>query len=92
MRHDQLPPGIEDLLTDIAGDLGLASAIEFGRFFDALDLEGDGNVHAIAFLSAADWIAARRDRPVMERLEMIDRMRHLRGFNVIDLKAFTGWQ
>ena len=86
-----LPAGIEHLLTDLTGELGLAVAVGVGQAFDAIDLEGDGNVHAIAFLSAADWIAARRDRPVMERLEMIDKLRHLKGHQVIDLKAFTGW-
>jgi hypothetical protein len=87
-----LSAAIERFSADIAGEFGVAVSLQFDSAMAAIDLEGDGNPDACAFVMAVEWIAGHRDRTVMERIDMIDKLRRLKGRNVITMREFTGWQ
>jgi hypothetical protein len=87
-----LPPAIERFSADVAGEFGLGIALQMDAFFDVIDLQADVSNHAGVFLAAIEWIVGHRERSILERIEMVDRLRHLKGFNVVNLREFTGWQ
>jgi hypothetical protein len=86
----RLPAGIEAFLTEMRTDATFSPlAADFETAFRALDLEGDGNVHAIGALKAISWVLGHRDRSSMERIEAADKAVHAaRGS---DIRVVTGW-
>jgi hypothetical protein len=67
------------------------SAPEIRRAIEALDIEADGNPHALQIFEGVCWIMNRRERPLRERVEKISELAALRGRQVISLRAFCGW-
>jgi hypothetical protein len=57
----------------------------------ALDIEADGNPHALQFFEGVCWIMNRRERPLRERVEKISELAALRGRQVISMREFCGW-
>jgi hypothetical protein len=91
-----LPRGVENFLEDMSKDALIGPLAEnFRAAFEAIDDEGtDGNADAILCIDAFSWILGHRDRGVMERIEMCDRLRAAtsNGRVTINLKQFTGWR
>jgi hypothetical protein len=87
-----LPEKIEHFITDVRADLGGEIADKTAEAFEAIDVEADYNNHAGVFLEAVEWIVGHRDRTIAERIEMVGKLRHLKGYNVVNLREFTGWK
>jgi hypothetical protein len=68
-----------------------SSACEINNAITALDLEADGNPHALQLFEGVMWIARQRQRPLRERVEAIFRLVSLRGKVVVNLREFCGW-
>jgi hypothetical protein len=69
----------------------VASAPEIRRGLDALDIEGDGNMHALALYEGVCWILNQRRHSVGERMEKVAELTALKGHNVVNLREFCKW-
>jgi hypothetical protein len=69
----------------------VASAPEIRRGLDALDIEGDGNMHALALYEAVCWILNQRQHSVLERMEKVAELTALKGRQVLNMREWTGW-
>jgi hypothetical protein len=79
-------------IIEVLGDRELAPlAGEISRALGALDVEADGNMHALQFYDGVCWIMNQRQRPLRERVEKISELAALRGRQVIKLREFCGW-
>jgi hypothetical protein len=88
-----LPVAIENFIKDMRAHRDYAAFADgFAAAFEAIDVEGDYNNHAGAFIEAVGWVVGHRDRSVGARIEMVDKLRSLKGFNVINMREFTGWE
>jgi hypothetical protein len=82
----------DHFLIELLGDPGFApSAPELRRAIEQVDLESDGNPHALQFYEGVCWIMNQRQRPLRERVEKISEFAALRGRQVINLREFCGW-
>ena len=70
---------------------GTAIADQIAAAHAAVDIEADGNPHALQLYEGLEWIIRHERRSVDEKLEQIFRLLDLRGHNLIQMKAFTGW-
>jgi hypothetical protein len=50
------------------------------------------NRHNINFLKAIEWIAARSDHSIVERLTQMGRLTQFEGPVVVSMALFTGWK
>jgi hypothetical protein len=58
----------------------------------AVDIEADGNPHALQLSAGLDWIVGHADRSAEEKLTQIIRLCELQGSNTINLRDFTNWK
>jgi hypothetical protein len=58
----------------------------------AIDVEADGNSHAVQLHAGLEWIAGHADRSAEEKLTQIIRLCELQGSNTVNLATFTGWK
>jgi hypothetical protein len=91
VRSGRLAPSLESFVAEVREKFGGEAGDGFEAAFRAIDLEGDGVRDAAAFMLACEWIARHSDRSVSERLDAIDRLRRLKGHQVVNLREFTGW-
>jgi hypothetical protein len=84
-------PGFATFVLELLGDPAFReSATDISRCLEATDIEGDGNAHAIALMSALEWIA-KQPRPLAERVEKIFELVSMRGKVHINMAEWTGW-
>jgi hypothetical protein len=83
----------DHFLVELCADPELApSAGEFNRALTALDIEADGNPHALQLFMGVCWIINRREHPVHERAQKVLELVSMRGKMVIRMKEWTGWR
>jgi hypothetical protein len=68
-----------------------AVAEQFAEAFAATDIEADGNLDSLKFLSAVEWVAGQSSKTVTQRLHVMDRLLALKGKVEIRLPEFLGW-
>jgi hypothetical protein len=80
-------------ITELLGDRDMAPcAVKIRHAFDALDVEGDGNLDATVLYEAVCWIANQRGHPLRERVDKITELTGLRGkVHISSLRRFCGW-
>jgi hypothetical protein len=84
-------PGFATFVLELLGDPAFReSATDINRCLSATDLEGDGNAHAIALMSALEWIA-KQPKPLAERVEKMLELVSMRGKVRINMAEWTGW-
>jgi hypothetical protein len=63
----------------------------FADFLDALDREGDGLADAAGLFAVIHWVLRHRDHNVHEKIEMVHKLRNLKGRQEGTPKELTGW-
>ena len=84
-------PGFATFVLELLGDPAFReSATDISRCLEATDIEGDGNAHAIALMSALEWIA-KQPKPLAERVEKMFALTAMKGQVCLDMREWTGW-
>jgi hypothetical protein len=78
---------LDELRAD--GDLA-AHADQVEDALSALDLEADGNPHALQAFGAAEWII-KQNRTIEEKVFALTKLFSLPGAVVVNLHELTGW-
>jgi hypothetical protein len=81
---------IERFVDELRHSRFAADADSFADVYAALDLESDGNAHALALLEALLFIG-EEPQPLERRIEKQHELVRLKGWNCINLKEFCGW-
>jgi hypothetical protein len=82
----------DHFLMELLGDPGFAPSVpEIRRVFTALDIESDGNSHALQLFEAVTWVCNQREHSLRERMEKISALAGMRGKVCINLREWTGW-
>jgi hypothetical protein len=83
--------GFEKFILELCDDRALAPLVgEVMRELEQLDLQADGDVNADRLLAALEWVA-RQPKPLVERLEKMRDLTHLKGKVRISMRAWSGW-
>ena len=80
-----------DFIDELRADRDLAAhadAVETA--LTALDIEADGNPHALQAFGAAEWII-KQNRTIEEKVFALTKLFSLPGAVVVNLHELTGW-
>jgi hypothetical protein len=82
--------GFEGFMLELCASPLASLAGEINRALEQLDLEADGNPDADRLLAAMEWVA-RQPKPLVDRLEKMRDLTHLKGKVRISMRAWSGW-
>jgi hypothetical protein len=81
--------GADAFVEEVRDHIGRQHAHEIANAFDEVDIEADYNRHADRLRRAIEYVIARRDKSVHERIVALHQLFRVRG--KITLPSDLGW-
>jgi hypothetical protein len=83
---------VDKFFADMRADPRFADVAEgMAQALSAIDIEGDGNAHAIVCMQAIEWIMAQ-PRTLDEKIEALHKLSSIRGkVSIPCMRAWAGW-